>query len=55
MAERRPKLGDRISYDYPPDSPLEGVVELLLTTQFVFRTDEGVLAFCFYNDPWRVV
>jgi hypothetical protein len=53
---KRPEVGDRIRHDTPHlDLVREGVVDLLLSAQFVYVTDEGVREMCLFTEIWEVI
>lgn len=54
--KRMPKKGDWVKvWDSLHEVELSGRVELLLSKQFTFRTEQGATRFCFYDGTWEVV
>ena len=53
---RRPEIGDRIKHVEPRwDRETEGVVDNLLSAQFVYILDNGQRHFCLYKEEWAYV
>tara|TARA_R100000306_G_C4344529_1_gene126975 strand:- start:687 stop:863 length:177 start_codon:yes stop_codon:yes gene_type:complete len=51
---KRPKVGDRIIHDEPEFERItQGVVMDILSSQFTYQTDNGLIRFCFYKDIWK--
>ena len=49
-----PKVGDRIIHDEPEfERTTQGVVMDILSSQFTYQTDNGLVRFCFYRDTWK--
>ena len=51
---KKPSIGQTIIHEEPAFSRKhEGKVVLLLSSQFVYRTDDNELRFCMYNEIWK--
>lgn len=51
---RVPKVGDTIIYEEPSfDRVTEGVVTLLLSAQFMIKTESGSRRHIMYNESWK--
>ena len=48
-----PRVGQRIKHEEPEfDRVTEGYVVDLLSVQFTYETDKGLIKFCMYKDTW---
>ena len=53
---KKPEVGDRIKHSIPYlDMVREGVVDVLLSAQFVYVTDEGRREMALYTEIWEQV
>ena len=54
---KQPKAGDRIIHDEPEFERItEGIVVHVLSSQFVYKTEEGYFRYCFTKkDTWKKV
>ena len=53
---KKPEVGDRIKHSTPHlNLEREGVVDLLLSAQFVYVTDEGRREMALYTEIWEKV
>ena len=50
---KKPKLNDMIEHTCTLNGQSEGQVILLLSQQFVYRTDKGHEKFCMYKEMWK--
>jgi len=49
-----PKVGDRIRHtEILHDRVSEGEVVLILSRQFIYKTDNGTTKFCMFSEEWN--
>lgn len=53
--KKPPVLGDRIEHTCRLNGTFQGVVIEMLSTQFVYRTDNGIERFCLFKEDWKKV
>jgi len=51
---KKPNFGDRIEHTNAYDGNVsKGTVEYLLSTQFVYKTDDGRNHYCLFREAWK--
>ena len=51
---KKPNVGDRIEHTNAYDGNVsKGTVEYLLSTQFVYKTDDGRNHYCLFREAWK--
>lgn len=53
--KKPPVLGDRIEHTCRLNGTFQGVVIEMLSTQFVYKTDNGIERFCLFKEDWKKV
>lgn len=51
--KKPPQIGDRIEHTCRLNGKFEGVVIEMLSTQFVYKTDNGHDRFCLFREDWK--
>ena len=53
--KKPPVLGERIEHTCRLNGTFLGVVIEMLSTQFVYKTDDGLERFCLFREDWKKV
>ena len=53
--KKPPVLGDRIEHTCRLNGTFQGVVIEMLSTQFVYKTDNGIERFFLFKEDWKKV
>ena len=53
--KKPPVLGDRIEHTCRLNGTFQGVVIEMLSTHFVYKTDNGIERFCLFKEDWKKV
>ena len=53
--KKPPVLGDRIEHTCRLNGTFQGEVIEMLSTQFVYKTDNGIERFCLFKEDWKKV
>jgi len=53
---KKPKVGDKIKHEQIElDRVNEGTVICILSTQFMYETDDEHLHYCLFKEDWNIV
>tara|TARA_R110002020_G_scaffold340344_2_gene555253 strand:- start:686 stop:850 length:165 start_codon:yes stop_codon:yes gene_type:complete len=52
---KKPSVGDRIEHTNLYGNPVKGTVDMLLSAQFVYITDDGHRHYCLFREPWKLL
>lgn len=50
---KKPSVGDRIEHTNLYGNPVKGTVDMLLSAQFVYITDDGHRHYCMFKEDWK--
>ena len=52
---KKPSVGDKIECTNIYGDPIKGKVDMLLSAQFVYVTDDGHRRYCLFREPWKLL
>jgi len=50
---KKPSIGDRIEHSNAYGDVAKGTVDMLLSAQFVYKTDDGRRRYCLFRETWK--